>query len=301
MNDNSPDHGHIHVTAKALGGARIYQVAQGEQKIHNHYHVSVSAPPDLAALRTWIDSVIAAYGKATHDRGFLREARALKHSLDDSSTRSRSADTIRRLAAAGLTQYVRQAAAPVPDSSPEQVMLDIAVFALWPIVIAPKLPAHWPEHLAEMTSPRIAALVAQARSAGRQATVEKFLRLVADKPSANWILNLLEDLSDPRRGGASLTAIAVAAGLPRPPSDRNARATMAWIVAAAAGGAAGSIAAAEARVIIDDMWAWATGSQANTTGTEDPASSLTHGNGSHRGSNRPGGVIDDILDHLFHH
>ena len=120
--------------------------------------------------------------------------------------------------------------------------MDLLVFALWAVLEAPALPGTWQQDLVELTSPRVATLTVAARNArdaGHPVHVEEFTSVLSARPVGPALHNLLDDLSEPRRGGPALTALAVAAGLPAPPGRGGAKATATWMVAVLAGATAG--------------------------------------------------------------
>ncbi|QNA72014.1 hypothetical protein C8250_008960 [Streptomyces sp. So13.3] len=261
----------VHQQARAKGHAQIHQVHGGTQNVvHHHHYPGDSAPAPLALpdLRVWIERLASDY-RALISAGDLPPQRrrrtdglvqldALRHELDGATGPRHGKNQMRRLLAAGAAQYLHQAARPPTDPLPESVMVDLAVFALWPVVQTPQLPDGWQDHLAELTAPRLAMLVTQAREAGRRGhpvPADVFSRALADRPFAHGILALLEDLGDPRGGGACLTPIALAGGFPPPPRKAGAKAVLVWLlgVGAGAGGGVGGVEAPEAA---ERAWRW---------------------------------------------
>lgn len=259
-----PDGG-IRLVARGRGRAQVYQVVGGTQHVvHHHYGDGPAVPLGLPGLRLWIDRLAADYreivaaGEAPGGRrqraGLQRELVALRAQLAGDGGHRDGADQVRRLLAAGAVQYLDAAGRVPAESLPEALVVDFAVFALWPVVQAPVLPTGWEGQLAALTSPRLAVLVAGAREAGRGEGLglEDFGRSLAERPFAHGVLALLEDLADPRRGGACLTALAVAARTPPPPQRLGGKATLRWLFGAGvAGGAAGAGAELAERV-----WEW---------------------------------------------
>jgi hypothetical protein len=189
-------------------------------------------------------------------------------------------------------------------------MTDLAVFALWPVIETPRLPDGWQEHLAELTSLRLAALVSQARqlgARGRPVAVEGFARTLAAKPFTHGVLALLEDLADPQGGGASLTVLALAGGFPPPPRKPDTKALLGWLIGA---GAVGGATASATPMAAERAWLWLHDRLDPSDGTLQPgdvdvpdpdADPQRHG-GSARGIEnlrRQGGGATDFIEDLF--
>ncbi|MBK3584490.1 hypothetical protein [Streptomyces sp. PvR018] len=260
----------IHQQARAKGHAQIHQV-HGTQNVVHHYHYpgdSAGAPLALPDLRVWIERLASDY-RALITAGDLPPQRrrrtdglgqldSLRNELDGAGGPRHGKDQLRRLLAAGAAQYLHQAARLPTDPLPESVMVDLAVFALWPVVQSPRLLDGWQDHLAELTAPRLAMMVSQAREAsqrGHPVPADVFSRALADRPFAHGILALLEDLSDPRGSGACLTPIALAGGFLPPPRNAGAKAVLGWLLGAGAG-AAGGVGAVEASETAEQAWRW---------------------------------------------
>jgi hypothetical protein len=209
-----------------------------------HYHGDARQPLDLLALRLWVDRIAADYRAMVEHSGDragvarVRQIDLVRAGLDDSgSENERRKDVVRRLIVAGIICYLARPGAPPDKSVPEQILLDLIVFSLWPVVTAKKLPTGWQGELAQLTSPRLAALVERARQE-RTPAAEAFARAVANKSFSPAMVTLFDDLADPRRGGALLTAMAIAGGLPAPPTGRReGKKVAAWALAIAGGAA----------------------------------------------------------------
>lgn len=209
-----------------------------------HYHGIDRQPLDLLTLRLWVDRVAADY-RAVADRtgdraeaAHVQQLDLLRAGLADAGPEGeRRKDKVRRHVVAGIVAYLARPGSPPDKPVPEQILLDLIVFSVWPVVTAKKLPPGWQGELAEITSPRLAALVEQAR-VERRPVAEEFARLVANKSFSSAMVTLFDDLADPRRGGALLMAMAVAGGLSTPPvGKREGRKVSAWALAIAGGAA----------------------------------------------------------------
>lgn len=221
----------------------VVQAGTFTGQIHHHYRDD-RRPLDLLALRLWVDRIAADYRMMVEDTGdragaaHIRQIDLVRAGLDDSGPENeRPKDAVRRLVVAGITGYLARPGTPPEEPVPEQILLDLIVFSLWPVVTAKKLPPGWQGELAQITSPRLAALVERAR-AEHKPTAETFARAVANKSFSSAMVALFDDLADPRRGGALLTAMAIAGGLPAPPTGRReGKKVAAWALAIAGGAA----------------------------------------------------------------
>ncbi|WP_179166783.1 hypothetical protein [Streptomyces sp. CB03238] len=220
----------------------VVQAGTFTGQIHHHY-TDDRRPLDLPSLRLWVDRIAADYRTMVEDSGdragvaHVRQIDLVRAGLDDSGLENeRRKDAVRRLVVAGIIGYLARPGTP-DEPVPEQILLDLIVFSLWPVVTAKKLPPGWQGELAQITSPRLAALVDRAR-AERKPTAETFARATANKSFSSAMVTLFDDLADPRRGGALLTAMAVAGGLPAPPTGpREGKKVAAWALAIAGGAA----------------------------------------------------------------
>ncbi|CAL9672132.1 hypothetical protein [Streptomyces sp. enrichment culture] len=219
----------------------VVQAGTFTGEIHHHYRDD-RRPLDLLALRLWVDRIAADYRTMVEDTGdragaaHIRQISLVRAGLDDTGPEDeRRKDAVRRLVVAGIISYLARPGAPPDEPVPQQILLDLIVFSLWPVVTARKLPPGWQGELARITSPRLAALVERARDE-RKPSAETFARAVADKSFSSAMATLFDDLADPRRGGALLTAMAIAGGLPAPPTGRReSRKVAAWALALAGG------------------------------------------------------------------
>lgn len=225
----------------------VVQAGTFNGQINFHYEGD-RAPLDLYALRLWIDRISRDYrahlaldDSRSEPEHLARVEGILGHTVDAPNAKAKSQrDMIWKLLISGIAAYLAQAGRAPRTPLPEQVLLDIIVFSVWPIVTARKLPDPWQGHLAMLTSPRLAALVAQTREAyrpGEAAAAEGFARRVANREFAPAMIRLFESLGDPRRGGAVLTSLAVVGGFEAPPRG-GARRVLTWVIGAVAGAAA---------------------------------------------------------------
>ncbi|SIM54882.1 hypothetical protein [Micromonospora cremea] len=311
----------VHLHARVDGTARAYQVGYGTQVIHHHYPAELGRKPlDPANLRLWIDRMAADYRdlisagrRPARRRETATQANRLASiagSVAGAPGRTDPMTVLRHFLAAGAAQYLFRTG-PLPQNAlPEHIVLDFTVFALWPVVQAPSLPDGWEVELAEITSPRLARLVARARighARQPEATMQAFAREIADKPFAHGVLSLLEDFSDPRLGGAYLTPLALAAGYPAPPRETSARNIFTWFLA----GAAAGLGIATVDHTVDLVWEWMRNRQHNpltqvfeeaVAGTSTNGEQTIHG-GRRLAPDRQGdgaNLIDNIIDELFH-
>lgn len=272
MTPSEPDR--TRLDARAHDQGRVYQVGHGVQYITNAYYGDSSrqpAPLDLPHLRKWIDQLLGDYRDLLSRQGSSAPQRHLWHLervqglVADPPARP-GKDAVRRLVVAGVVEYVALSRAVAAPAS-EHVVLDMVVFALWPVVRAPALPDDWWDHLAGITSPRLAAEVANARR-DPATTCESFTRAVAAEPFGQAALSLLEDLADPARGGPALTAMAMACRLPEPAVRKGPRTVFAWFVTGAA--AAGLLELDEVGGAVSTLfttaWAWIAGDGARLLG-----------------------------------
>ncbi len=200
---------------------------------------------DLRSLRLWVDRAYHDYAQLSARHSSRAERRRLRVLHEAVHGRvGKGPDSLRALMAAGVVRYRERLS--LPDRSlPEALIVELVVEALWPVVVAARLPMDWLEDLSLITSPRLALLVNDARTlqdAGRKVDRTAMTRAIAGYNYSLGVLNLLDDLNDPRRGGSFLSAAAVATGVERPPIDPNLspRRMLQWILAGAvSAGAAG--------------------------------------------------------------
>ncbi|MGM1063429.1 hypothetical protein [Saccharothrix sp. Mg75] len=278
--------------------------------VHNDFYGNASqpAPLDLPQLRAWVDHLAVDYAalmaavprrkRAAHEHrlGDLRAA------LGDADPRP-GREAVRDLVVTGLVQYlaITRCTTPVPLS--ERVALDVVVFALWPVVQAPALPDDWEYDLAELASPRLASLVVQARrglAAGHAVTSARFTRAIAAKPLSQGVLALFEDVADPRRGGAAITALALATGFPAPPTRRKPKEVFGWLVACVA--VTGTPDGFPLVEFTDRLWKWLHGGGATFTGGGFDLVGTGVAGGHEARSGEPGAgsdLLDEMADGLF--
>jgi hypothetical protein len=205
---------------------------------------------------------------------------------------------LRRLLASGVAQYLSRAGQVPAGQVPEQLLVDLLVFALWAVLEAPGLPGTWQQDLVELTSPRVATLTVAARNdkdAGHPVPVEEFTRVLSARPVGPALHNLLDDLSEPHRGGSALTALAVAAGLPAPPGRGGAKGTATWMIAVLAGATAGGVGVGVIEDHVGGILAPVPSPAPQPSGGHGHHPDLHHhGHGSHG----HGSLLDLILDLL---
>lgn len=234
-------HNRISDNALVIGG--VVQAGTFTGQVHFHY-CGNAAPLDLFTLRRWVERVAADYRALTDAvPEHVRHVDSVRAHLADSAGEGEQdlhRNGVRRLLVAGICGYVARAGQAPRVPLPEQVLLDLVVFALWPVITARRLPPGWQGELAELTSPRLAALVDLARSRWRPGdgeAAEAFARSVARRSLHPAMAALFDDLADPRRGGALLTSMALVGGLPQPTTEHP-REVFAWVVGLVGGGAA---------------------------------------------------------------
>jgi hypothetical protein len=265
--------------------------------------MSAVEPLDLPLIRQWLGTLTPAGADSARGGRYrlLRktarpgqsdqdEVKALTDNLSGVLGRSPTEDILRRHLALGVVQYVKRIGRVPVDAKAEDVVLDVAAFALWSVVQAPVLPSDWEEVLARLTSPRMTGLVARAREADAARNRDNFAifyAILASSPVSQGARNFMEDLSDPRRGGSALASLALAADLPKPDPRQRHKAAIAWVLTAVFSGALGAEGGHLADAIdrmAEDVWHELTGELG------------THGHvGSHDG------VIDDLIHQFFHH
>jgi hypothetical protein len=202
------------------------------------------------AFRSWLGALVHSYddnvARTPARAGSKRRNRkrvAIAVSASAGSPSGSGKDALRGLLAAGIVYYSGLTKALPADVDSDQVLLDIAVVALWPVVLASKLPKRWFEDLSELSSPRVARVVSYARlsrTTGVQVGVVTFMRSLSQSAIAVGVRNLLEDMSDAKRGGAFLTAVAIANGSPQLPGQGKGVQVIKWVLGAAAAGVIGN-------------------------------------------------------------
>jgi hypothetical protein len=231
---------------------------------------------DLINLRLWIHRVASDYEKA-HPRRW--DGRRHKKNLKlicqatEGAPKGSAIDALRGLIATGVIQHKRSNQEIPEEALPETLMLDFTVDALWPIVIARKLPESWLDSLAKLTSPQLASLVSSARAVktsrvrAPKTSMDKqeFYSEIAQTPFADGVLNLLKDLNNPRGGGSYLATVAIADGFGPPRKGSTPKNLLHWLAGAAAGGVIGN----KTDTYIGHLWDWLT---ENTSADGSPSS-----------------------------
>ena len=283
----------VHLDVNASGHSRVYQVGQGIQNVNNYIGRAEHSPITSIELHHWLSRAAEDFRRISAARGFdlpPKELASISDGLDRAIvvlgdlTQERT-DSVRHLLIGGLVHHLSECGTPPVQPLPEQVILDIAVSALWPLVTAPNVPPSWMDDVVTITSPRIGALVAEARrltSSSKLVTPQSFARALASQSFARGMANLLDDLSDPKRGGPIVTALAVAAHVAPPPHKASLKAMSGWLFAAAMG---------TELAIRDD---------AVQTRIDSIISDLVN---TLRGSRRSGGLLDELVEQIFtpHH
>src|SRR4051812_18385982 len=128
---------------------------------------------DLVHFRVWVDGLVQQHDRISAETSRVisrRERSRQRRRLDDVRNAyggrpgGSAKDSLRNLIASGMVKYRFTADPRTTHQRPaQQLVLDIAVFALWPVVIMPKLSDGWYEALLELSSPHLARLVAHAR------------------------------------------------------------------------------------------------------------------------------------------
>lgn len=207
---------------------------------------------DLVALRLWIARLATDYERILAEQRLpltRKESREHRRALAaaqrtcDGLVDGPGKDRIRELIAAGAARY-GLAHSSLPDELlPEEVIVDFAVHALWPLIVVPKLPKNYFEDLATISSESLARLVTHARlsrTTGSVMSPQIFAKAIAGIHFAPGVLNLLNDLADPRRGASAFTAISIASTGKVPARRQSPKAIAAWILSAAAAGVVGN-------------------------------------------------------------
>ena len=233
--------GHLHVSGEPR--KRRTNPPEGGYRFD---YTGAAAPPDLVELRLWLDRLAderrarVITPRAFESRGTWESVHQFASSIDKPIGYALPSLEMQRLVVLGVSSYLAGSAPSPPDRLPEQVLLDLVVFGMWPVATAERLPDDWEEPLSRLSSPRIAALVATARaeqSGRREESAVRFARAVAAQDFATPLLMLCESLSDPQGAGADLASLAAAAGLD-PARSRRPKQILKWLLRAAIGGTA---------------------------------------------------------------
>ncbi|MFI6040809.1 hypothetical protein ACIA8C_04190 [Nocardia sp. NPDC051321] len=276
------------------------------------------SPPDLIGLKDWIyrassdfEERVAQHSGLTwrERRRFRNEVESLRRTCDGSS-HGRAENAVRQLLAAGAARYRAVSSSNQSGGTPEHAVLDFAVFAIWPVVIAPDLHEDWFEAIAKLTSPDIAKLVVHCRLyriSGNPMSPSELLAALSKIRFSSGIVNLMDDLSNPNRGGGALTALAIATEVELPPADRSGKKLAAWVfggVSAVVGAAGAGVIGNRADAAALDLWDWLIhdsandGSSGSGSSDFDPFGSDVHGASSNAAGNH-GGSLVAMIESIF--
>jgi hypothetical protein len=210
-------------------------------------HGSGQSTQDIDTLSEWVEHIsedFRAQPRHLLSLSHWRSRRTLKKlsRLSTGTGESSTQDKIRLLVAAGVLTWTRKTKqGQILGSVSRPDLGSFATFALWPVVIAPRLPEDWYDALAEMSSPRIASVVKSARGESSRNSsllrIQTFYLSLSHAGYAAGLRNLLDDLGDPNRGGKSFVALALCANIGHPPSKHlTARTVLIWLGTAAGAG-----------------------------------------------------------------
>lgn len=210
-------------------------------------------PLEVPRLREWLGHLIQNYDALVH-RGEIgysqQEIRLYRESLAsaalacDGEFKRPVKTRIRELLALGAASYGLAAGSPGPVSfaGAGETAVDFAVCSLWPLITLPELPRPWlGAFLAITRSSHLASLVVQARYARgtpEEMSAAGFGQALTQISFVPGILTLLDDLSDPHRGGCALTGMAIAHARYAPRRGATQRRVAQWALAAATGATA---------------------------------------------------------------
>lgn len=253
----------------------------------------------------WINRITVDYQRlierdAPKDRRkakkYLRELQALQEACQQSPPKQ-GKDTLRLLLASGVVRYSASQSA-LPDTVlPETLMLDFVVDALWPLVVTPKLPVSWLDDLSEITSPNLARLVSHARSSaatGASFGREYLEQALAGRTFAFGIVNLLNDLNDPARGGSSLAAVALASGGEEPPAKGGPQRLIRWVFVGASAAAVNGVIGNRADDLALKSWHWLEDQISQSDPKPEADLEVGHGGGT-------GAMLDHQMSGNQHH
>lgn len=265
---------------------------------------------DLPQLRIWIARLAADYEQMTR-AGSLSLTRAEKRKHQNALRSAKTScdgkisgagmERIRELIAVGVSRYRPIGVLPPDSLLPEQIAIDFVVSALWPLVIVPRLPKSYLDDLSQIASEPLARLVAHARLArasGLGMGSQKFGEAIANSDFAPGVLNLLNDLADPRRGGCALTAISIAGSGTTPPHRMSPKAVAVWLLSAAAAGVVGNRADDALSNLVDRLSESAHDSTASHSGGHHSASA--GGSGGGHGNPQQGEGLARFIEEFVH-
>lgn len=267
---------------------------------------------DLPQLRVWIARLASDYDQTLRS-GQLPLTPAEKRKYRDAIRSAGNScegkvggsgkERIRELIAVGVSGFHPVGELPPDSLLPEQIAIDFAVSALWPLVIVPKLPKSYLDDLSQISSEPLARQVAHARLArtsGPGMSVEAFGRAIANSAFAPGVLNLLNDLADPRRGGCALTATSIAGSGSMPPQGKSFKIAAAWLLSAAAAGVVGNRSDDALTNALD--WLHQSAHNAAASHGDGHSASADHSGGNHGNPQRGEGAarfIEEFIHSLF--
>lgn len=273
-------------------------------------HASRSDSLDLPQLRVWISRLAADYeqmirsGEVALTRAEKKKHRQALRSAESScegKVGGAGKERLRELIAVGVAKYQPVVGLPPDSLLPKQIAVDFAVSALWPLVVVPKLPKSYLDDLSQISSEPLARLVAHARIAratGPGMGVKAFGEAIANSSFASGVLNLLNDLADPRRGGCALTAVSIANSGSIPPHRKSPKVVAAWLLGAAAAGVVGNRADDALTNVVD----WLGQSAHDSVASHDAAHHSASGSGAGGGHGNPqrGEGLARFLEEFIH-
>jgi hypothetical protein len=281
-------------------------------------------PMDLPQLRFWLARLASDYEKILAEKNpplTKRQKKDHRKALDsvkqtcDGNANGQGKSRVRELIAAGAISYGLSRHQPPDEPIPEQLIVDFAVFALWPLIVVPELPETYFDDLRTISSEPLARLVAHARLSRMTKSAmsaEDFSRALAGTNVARGVLNLLNDLADPQRGGCAFTAISIASTGTVPHGRPSPKVIAMWVLAAAGAGIIGN----RADDAVTNAWDWLldnadkhtvpqggthVGSHSSSGSGSQDHHHQSHNNHSHNNHSGDGllNVIDDIIQGLF--
>lgn len=279
----------------------------GEKALQSHE----SDHPDLISLRLWLDHLYRDLEANTRistreRRKHRRRLEAIRRAHAPSAPGSGSKDEVRALIATGMVYRVHCHERIRDASLPEALILDFVVDALWPIVIARELPASWMIDLSSISSPELAQAVSRTRAmSGVDSFAQKrhFYERLSRTRVAIGVMNLLEDLGDPRGGGPFVCTLAEVDGMP---STRGLtpEALFRWTMIGVGGGGAAAVAGIignRSDALFVEVWRSITDAADAGRAGHSGGSADDCGVGQGGGGHRRGSSVDDIVDAITGH
>ena len=226
------------------------------------------APLDLPQLRLWLGYLIKNYDALAGDGEIGYSPQEIDHYRAALVSVARACDgqfdrplkpRIRELLALGVAGYGVAGGVPVGVPFSGEMIVDLAACALWPLASSPGLPRDWLDAFISITvCPRMATPIVRARYRRRieePMSALEFRQAVGEVNFAWGIRNLLRDLSDPRRGGGALAAMAIACTRYAPRRGATQQRVAKWALLSTLGGMAGGVTghrAGDALTTLDD-------------------------------------------------